>query len=197
MNESHLQQKKKKEIVPLVLRGEDLENQDEIDIGAISIETELASRYSEPMVKRFKRLAYELATVGLPLDDACLVVGLDEEKVRHLIDTDDAVKRLITLKDLEYKRGLLKVVSIKAKDDEKLSMWMLERRYPDEFNPKKGSGGGGEGGDNHIKTAITFIQMAGDKSPLVAKHNGKEYISAPRTDDEHKSVLKRIKDILA
>ena len=195
MEKSH-QPYKKKEITPVVDNSlEGIEQKLEFDIQRQSIERELGEKYNETMVKLFKRLSYELAVIGLPLEDACLIVGLDYEKVQHLINTDETVSRLIKLKDLEYKRGLLEVVSIKSKGDEKMSMWMLERRYPSEFNPKKGQGPNGEEGDNIVKQAITFIQVNGYNAPLVSRAaRVSERLSD--NDGESKGIKKRILDIL-
>ena len=196
--ESHhksLTEEEQKEIAKF-FNEEDEENQEAIDIRSRSIESELSERYTPDMVKLFKRLSYELSVIGLPLEDACLIVGLEYDKMTDLIAKDETVARLIKLKDLQYKRGLLSVVSKHAKGDEKTSLWMLERRYPEEFNVKKGQGGGKGDGDDHLRTAITFIQMGGDNTPLVAKKNGREYL-VDRTDNEHKGVMSRIKDILS
>jgi len=196
MKESHQSKKTPQEIIPLGDQTvEGLEQKAEFDIQRKTVEMELTEKYSEPMVKLFKRLSYELSVIGLPLEDACLIVGLDFDKVQQLINTDAAVERLIKLKDLEYKRGLLEVVSTKSKTDDKLSMWMLERRYPSEFNPRKGNGGGDGESDNIVKQAITFIQVNGDNQPLVArkaKHKG--YVED--TTGENKGIRARIMDIL-
>lgn len=197
MEKSHQPSNKRKEIIPVADTSvEGMEQKQEFDIQRQSIESELAAKYSEQMVKLFKRLSYELAVIGLPLEDACLIVGLDYEKVQNLINSDATVERLIKLKDLEYKRGLLEVVSVKSKTDDKLSMWMLERRYPSEFNSKKGSGDkGDEAGDNIVKQAITFIQVNGDNAPLVSRKSG--VARAQVMDHEDAGIMKRIKDILA
>ena len=197
MEKSHQPYKTKEPISLSDITPEGMEQKAEFDIQRQSIESELAAKYSEQMVKLFKRLSYELAVIGLPLEDACLIVGLDFEKVQNLINTDKTVERLIQLKDLEYKRGLLEVVSVKSKTDDKLSMWMLERRYPSEFNPKKGSGDkDGDMGDNIVKQAITFIQVNGDNAPLVARKakNG-GYVTDH--DGEQKGIKQRIIDILS
>lgn len=196
MEKSHQPSNKRKEIIPVADTSvEGMEQKQEFDIQRQSIESELAAKYSEQMVKLFKRLSYELAVIGLPLEDACLIVGLDFEKVQNLINTDATVERLIKLKDLEYKRGLLEVVSVKSKTDDKLSMWMLERRYPSEFNSRKGGGDkGDEAGDNIVKQAITFIQVNGDNSPLVSRKSG--VARAQIMDHEDTGIMQKIKDIL-
>lgn len=198
MDDSHVI-KPKKEKVPVVDTSEEgIEAESELNIESVAIETELKNKYGEKPLKLFKRLAYELSVIGLPLEDACLIVGLEFEKVQNLIASDQTVARLIKVKDLEYKRGLLKVVSLKSKDDDKLATWMLEKRYPAEFNSKKGSGnGGGEGdGDNIVKQAITFIQVNGDNSPLVSRKSGvaRAQVMEEKGDT---GIMQRIKDILA
>lgn len=169
--------------------------EDDFDIRAGKLETEISEKYNEEWVTIFKRLAYETAVIGLPLQEACMIVGVDYEKLSILMTSDPLIARLIKTKDLEYKRTLLKTVSTKAKTDEKMSQWLLQARYPDEFNPRKGSAGAGGDGNDLLGVAIEFIQKSGDSTPLVTERSGK-ITMVKRTSEENKGMMKRIGELL-
>lgn len=166
----------------------------EVDVLATSLEVELNKKYNIEFIKILKRLAYEIAIVGLPILEACMYVGMDYEKLMVLMESDPLVNRLIQTKDLEYKRGLMLAVSEKAKTDDKMSMWLLERRYPDEFNSRKGSGKG-TGDEDLLGVAVEFIQRSGDNTPLVTEKSGKAFV-LKRTSGQHDDVMKKISSIL-
>lgn len=169
---------------------------DEFDIRASKLEKQIEERYNSDWVDIFKRLAYEITVIGLQIQEACLIVGVDYEKLTLLMQQDPVIERLIKTKDLEYKRGLLKTVNTKAKTDEKLSMELLRARYPNEYNPRKGSAGGpGEGGDDLLGIAIEFIQKSGDSSPLVHEKAGKITV-VKRTSEQNADVAQTIRDLL-
>jgi hypothetical protein len=190
---SHHEEKDEEEIITPVIH-EQLE--DDFDIRAGKLESEIAEKYNEEWVNIFKRLAYETAIVGLPLPEACMIVGVDFEKLSILMKNDPIIERLIKTKNIEYKRSLLKTVSTKAKTDEKMSQWLLQARYPDEFNPRKGSAGAG-GGDSSdlLGVAIEFIQKSGDSTPLVTERSGK-ITMVKRTTEENKEVMNKISKLL-
>ena len=170
--------------------------EDDFDIRAGALESEIAEKYNEDWVKIFKRLAYEISVIGLPIKEACMIVGVEHEKLIMLMKSDPLIGRLIQTKDIEYKRTLLKAVSTKAKNDDKMSQWLLQARYPDEFNSRKGnSGGEGSGGDDLLGIAIEFIQKSGDSSPLVTERAGKVTM-VKRTADENKGMMERISKLL-
>lgn len=184
-----------KKDVDLELTDEDAKI--DVDVASASLEKELNNKYNEDFIKLLKRVSYEIAVVGLPIDDACMYVGMNYEKLMGLMQMDPLIERLIKTKDIEYKRGLLKVVSEKAKTDDKTSMKLLESRYSDEFNSKKGTGkgGGGDGEDSMIGMALEFIQRSGDSSPLVTEKSGRAFI-VKRSASDNKEIIKRINSVL-
>lgn len=189
---SHSKQLLEEEIISPVIHDQ---LEDDFDIRAGALESEIAERYNEDWVNIFKRLAYEIAVIGLPIKEACLIVGVDHEKLAILMKSDPLIGRMIQVKDLEYKRSLLKTVSTKAKTDEKMSQWLLTARYPDEFNPRKGSSSGEQQSDDLLGIAIEFIQKSGDSSPLVTERAGK-ITMVKRTADENKGMMERISKLL-
>lgn len=168
----------------------------DVNIRAESLEQSLQEKYNDEFIKLLKRLAYEIAVVGLPLNEACMIVGIDPERLKMVMLQDDLVEQMIKNKDLEYKRSLLIPLSEKAKTDERVSQWLLERRYPDEFNSRKGNAPQDQNtGDNLLSMAVEFIQKSGDNTPLVNEKSAKITI-VKRTRDENKEFLKKIGSIL-
>ncbi len=170
--------------------------QDEFDIRSTALETEIEKKYSPQMLDTFKRLSYEITVIGLQLQEACTIVGVEYEKLVVMMRDDPLVERMIRIKDLEYKRKLLKTVSTKAGTDDKIAMGLLQARYPNEFNPRKGAGPNDpDSSDDLLGMAIEFVQKSGDKSPLVTEKSAKITV-VKRTKSENADVLKRIGEIL-
>jgi len=140
-----------------------------VDISSNSLESELSRKYTDIFIKTLQRLAYEISVVGLPIPEACVYVGVEYERLRVLMEQDPLIERLIQTKDIEYKRNLMITVSEKAKTDDKVSQWLLQSRYPDEFNPKKGSTRQGNDQEDLIGIAMEFVRNSGDNVPLVTK----------------------------
>lgn len=187
---------KTRELAPIEDEVELAEDVD-VDIRASSLEKELAEKYNDDFIKLLKRFSYEISVVGLPIQEACVYVGIDHERLAILIETDPLIKRLIMTKDIEYKRDLMKVLSEKAKTDDKISQWLLERRYPDEFNPRKGSGKNSGDSDDLIGVAVEFIQKSGDNQPLVTEKSGKAFvIKRGNVPDDNREIMNKIGKIL-
>ena len=151
---------------------------DETEQEFASIEEEMLDTFAPKFVKMIKRLVYEVATVGLSEEEACVIVNYDYAKLTELKKKHNIVRRLFDMKNLEYKRGLMKTLSNKARNgDEKLSQWLLESRYPNEFNRRKGGGGGGEGGgDDLLGQAIEFIQKTTATDGLITETAGRSFL---------------------
>lgn len=153
-------------------------NQDEVKIELDSISAKLAKKYKEKEIETFKRLAYEISVVGLTEEEACMMVNFDYEKLVGLRRKDALVDRLFKIKALEYKRGMLKTLSERARGgDDKLALWLLEAKYPEEFNRRKGAGGGGPGdGEDMLGAAIDFVRKSTDANGLVREESARGLI---------------------
>lgn len=148
----------------------------DFNVELVSVERQLAEILPASMLKPIKRIAYYIAKVGLPVHEACQIVGYELAQFKKMTVKYPLILRLVEMKSLEYKKDLLTTISTKARDsgDDKLALWLLERRFPEEFNPKKG-GNPGEGEDL-LGMAIEFIQRSGDGSPLVTERSGKAFV---------------------
>ena len=101
---------------------------------------------------------------------------------------DSIIEKIIIVKELEYKKDLIHTLSTKARTDDKLAQWLLERKYS-EYNTKRK--GGPDTSDDLLRDAIEFVQNNQDSSPLVS--TGKK--ASLRKDT--KDLIKKVKDVLA
>lgn len=173
--------------------------QGEVDrfAGAITkLQDEIVVQFPAKLVETIKKIAYEISVIGLTEKEACVISDYPFETWIELKQKFPIVQRLVELKDLEYKRNLLKSVSARAGTDDKLAMWMLEARYPEEFNRRKGSGKDGEKDPQDlVGMAIEFVRKSGDSSGLVSEESGRAFII--KTKDGKPAELKSVSEILA
>lgn len=159
-----------------------------------TLKEQLESQVEEPLLKNTKRLAYYIGRVGLSLDEACVLTDMDPEWFLNQMKLNPVIEKVIKIKELEYKKDLLSTLSRKARGgDDKMSMWLLERRYPGEFGTRKRADGSSSDGDL-IFEAIEFIQKNGDNTPLVGETSGRA-ISVRKGGN--KNLVQKVQDILS
>ena len=138
-----------------------------------SLESAIMAQVEPELAKRIKRIAHFVANSGFSLYEACKVVGIDPEKFEKLLNTNDAVNEMLEVKGLEYKSKLLEAITLKAKTDDKLAQWLLERRFPNEYaSPKRGGGGKDDEEGNILFQAVQFIQQNRSTKPIVQIASG-------------------------
>jgi len=175
---------------------------DDTEIELESIEAQLAENFNEKFIKVLKRLVYEVAVVGLSEKEACVLVNFDYAQLISLKEKNELIRRLFDMKSLEYKRDMMKTLSDKARrGDEKLAQWLLEARYPDEFNRRKGGGGEG-GGDDLLGAAVEFIQKSTMPNGVIKETNGRAMIVKKSSGGKevplniHEGLVGRAKEII-
>lgn len=169
---------------------------DEFAKANIQIGKQIEDKFPEPLVKLLKKIAYEVSVIGLSEKEACLIASYPYETFLELKDKNKIVRQLIEMKDLEYKRGLLKNLSNKARGtDDKLAQWLLQARYPNEFNQRKGLSAGDDGdkGESMIGMALEFVRRNGDKQDLVSESSGRAFVIKSKGSE---GIRKSIKDTL-
>lgn len=184
----------KKEEKPLSLQPteEEIESQN-LTLASQSLEEQARTKLKPEMIRLIKKIAYYTAKVGLPLNEACLLVDIDYDKFQEEMKLEPLIKKIITMKELEYKKDLLHVLTQKARSgDDKLAQWLLEKKFPDEYGDKKKPQGNGN--EDIIFEAIQFIRRNGDNNPLVSETSGKALIV--KKSSQSKGVYERIGDIL-
>ena len=148
-------------------------------------------------------ICYEISHVGLPVQEACMLWDTNYEYFLSLMERDPLIKQLIEKKTLEYKRELLRILSatVRQGKNEKLAMDILQARFPDEFNRRKGAGNGSETESNNIVVnAIQFVQNSGDSATLINKTGGKprtvENEAETAKKQDRKSIMERLTKLL-
>lgn len=104
---------------------------------------------------------------GLSLDESCILARIAPAKFKQLMESDADIAAFIVFKQTAYKGQLLKVLTGRAKDgDFKTAGWLLERKYPREFNAKPPSGE--DDREPHLlEQGLQYIRQNGDKQDLV------------------------------
>jgi len=179
----------KEKFVPPTI--EEVENSS-LDLESNSLEEECEKKLTPQQVKVIKKIAYYLSKVGFTLEEACTVNDVEIETLNELMERYGFIRKIIRIKELQFKEALLKTISGKARlNDDKLALWLLERRWPGEFGSRKTSQSG-NGDEDILAEAIDFIQESGSNTPLVEKESG-----IPIRDKKGSSLVKKITDILS
>ena len=154
-----------------------------------SIKDEAENNLDYKQIKILKRIAYYIGKVGLELDEACMLIGIEPKKFREEMEAFPVIKKVIVVKELEYKKDLMATLSARARSgDDKIAQWLLEMKDPDKFAKNKG---GGDKGADIMATAIAFIQES-SSGGLIKKTSGRALIiQSPGSASAHVSEDER------
>lgn len=145
------------------------------------VERLIEEKFNKDFVDNLKRLCYYISRVGLTFEEACRIVRIDVDDMRSKIKAYPMIQELIDIKELQYKTELIRTISEKAitHRDDKLAMWLLEHRFPEEFNKKKGSGGlaSGAAEADLLGMAIEFVQRSSTGNGIVKETAGRAFIT--------------------
>ena len=174
---------------------EEMESQALATEGEVSEEDAVAQLFPE-LLKPLKRIAYYTSKVGLSLEESCMLVDLNFEAFSKLLQEQPILKKIIDMKELEYKKDLLYTLSQKARTgDDKLAQWLLERRYPSEFSNKRSNNPNAD--QDLLYQAISFVQKSGDSSGLIQESSGKAIVVRKAPNGEPQvNLAQKLKDIL-
>lgn len=152
----------------------------------------IVENFSPDIVRKLRRISYLMSRVGLPLGEAIYHIGYTKEQIETLFSRHPVMKEFLRSKELEYKKDLLAAISVKGRTDEKTAMWLLEKRFPEEFNKKKGSDAGDASQEDTLAGIMDLIQSGGVGAPLVhapAPHEEERAASA-------EALRRRISEIM-
>ena len=185
----------KKELVP-ALSQEQMESGN-LELDSKNLETQAREQLSPDLLRKVKKISYYTSENGLTLEEACLLADINFVAFKELIEANSLVRKIILVKELQYKKDLLFTVSQKAREgDDKLALWLLERKYPEEFQAlRKGSHGAGSGDEDLLVQAIEYIQKTGDTNPLVKETSIRAIVIKKKKDPEE--IIQKLSDILA
>lgn len=170
------------------------EDKDQPTLASESLEAEAVKLLNENDFKLLQNIAVSIGQDGMTLQEACQLVNVEYDHMKELATKYPVIKKIISLKELEYKRSLMRSLSRKARTgDDKIATYLLETRYPEEFGKKKG---GGEGGKDMLDEAVSFIQQNGDNTPLIA--NNRSVSVAPKTQafESKSEAVKKLQGFL-
>lgn len=170
----------------------EIENQS-LELASLSLEEQAREKLKPEIIRIIKKIAYYTAKVGLPLNEACLLVNVNYEKFKEDMKLEPLIGKIITIKELEYKKDLLHVLTQKARSgDDKLAQWLLEKKFPEEYGDRKKPQG--DNNEDIIFEAIQFIRRNGDNNPLVSETSGKAIV-IKKSSSNQTTIHERIDDI--
>lgn len=177
--------------------GNDAEK-DQIQFERDLIEKRITAQFNPEFVKILKRIAYYLSKVGLSLKETLQLVQVNETDFDVKRRLYPVISELISLKELEYKADLLATISSKARTgNDKLGTWLLQSRYPDEYNKRKGNGeGGGDDEGDLVAMGVEFVQKHGDSSPMVTERSGRAFVITKNGSGATRDIRAEIQKML-
>ena len=169
---------------------------EEIERQVFSLESpelrkEAEERFTPAQIRALKYVSYYISQVGLTLEESCLLSNVDYDEFVNFVNVEPLAKKIIQIKEIEYKKGLMHTVSIRATTggDDKLAQWLLERRFPDEFATGKNRPAGD--GQDMLFQAIEFIQKSGDREPLIKETSGRAVAIRVSSTEKKSKVIFR------
>lgn len=175
--------------IPRKILTEEEIDQIELSLTSKSLESEALAHFSPVQLKIIKKIVYYTSQIGLSIEEACTLANFSFEELKNIMQKDPLVEKIITMKELEFKKDMLHTVTVRARNgDDRLALWLLERKYPSEFANQKIKPSDNQE-KNFLFQAIEFIQRNGDASPLVAKENASAVVI-------RKGMIQTVEDIL-
>lgn len=168
---------------------------DEFTKAISKVEDEIEAQFPVELCRVLKKIAYEIGVVGLTESEACMISDYPHEKFISLKQQYPMIQKLVEVKDLEYKRNLLKSISARAGNDDKVAMWLLEAKYPAEFNRKRGNGGGEKDPQDLVGAAIEFVRKSSNNGGLISEESGRAFLIRTKPGENNKT--KSVQEMLA
>lgn len=149
--------------------------EEEIAFEVTPLGSELVKQLSQKDFAYMQLISVAIGKDGMTLDEALILNNINADHFKSLMEKAPIIKQVIRLKELEYKRSLMKTLSHRARSgDDDAALTLLEWRYPGEFG--KGKKASDDDSDDVLKEAIDYIQNSGDATPIIQRTN----VLAPR-----------------
>lgn len=174
------------------------EEAEQIEIERDLLEKRIVEDFTPEFVKLLRRISYFISKVGLPLQEALQLVQIPETEFATKMRLYPVIGELIALKELEFKADILGTIAAKARTgNDKLATWLLQAKYPQEFNQKRGSAPGStDDDDNLIAMGVEFVQQHGDSNPMVNQTAGRAFLVTKGSGEGATEMRKTIRDLL-
>jgi hypothetical protein len=133
---------------------------------SLDFDSSLKAKFTEPQYKKLRTIGAFIMR-GLTLDESCILSRVSPSNLKALMADNEDVANFIHFKQTAYKAGLLNTVTASAIAGKnfKSAGYLLEKKYPKEFDPKKDDPDARE--PDVIEKAIRFVQASGDTKPIV------------------------------
>lgn len=108
-------------------------------------------------------------SMGLSVNDACVVAHVDISDFESFAGANPDIKRFVKFKETAYKAklvGSLSEAAFTGKD--KIAGYLLEKRFRDEYGNERGDGSE-DRADDMVAEAIRFIRASADQNPVVVR----------------------------
>lgn len=119
-----------------------------------------------------EKLGWKLKHDGLSLDEACLLCNVDMQWLEKRIFEHPVIRTAFAKKELEYRTALMAPLHKRAKNDDKMAMFLLELKYP----KQKGKTDPNDDSGDMLAAAVSFVQESGDSTPLVTRTNNTAFV---------------------
>ena len=136
-----------------------------IDLPNIKIALQI--KYGIHSFEKIEKVAKEMGMSGISFDEACLIKGIDPNKMQIVVDADSELYNYFEIQRIKYVAMLTRVLSKKAAEgDDKLAQWLLAIKKPEVYNRKKGTGAGTTNTDE-LSAQIDDIMGKEDNDSMV------------------------------
>lgn len=140
---------------------------DALKDAALDFDASLKKKLDDAQYKKLRTVG-ALIMRGLSLEESCILARVNPTSFSVLMQHDSDVSDFIIFKQISYKADLLKTISSGAISGRqvKTAGYLLEKKFPHEYDKKKGEGDPGKQRDI-VAEAIKFVRENSDAHPLV------------------------------
>lgn len=141
---------------------------DALSDAAFNFDSSLKVKLSDVEYKKLRTIGAFIMR-GLSLEESCVLARVSKAKLDEVSEANEDVRNFISFKQIAFKAELLNTLSASATvgRQAKSAGYLLEKKYPKEFDPKKTDDSARE--PDIIERAIQFVRENSEHSPLVIK----------------------------
>jgi hypothetical protein len=156
------------------------------------LEAQIIAKYPRDKVAKILLMSKYVGINGLTLHEACLLV---QEDIKF-IEQDELLQMWFEIKELEFKKELISVLSEYAQNgDKNLAMWLLERKYAEEYGTSRKPKQDNSNKDT-LDMAIEFVKKSGDSMGIVNESSAKLTLKGNSDKMNTTDLVKRLQEKL-
>ena len=141
---------------------------DALSDAAFNFDSSLKAKFSEVEYKKLRTIGAFIMR-GLSIEESCVLARVSKSKLDVLTEANEDVRSFIIFKQIAYKAELLNTLSASATQGRqaKTAGYLLEKKYPREFDVKKGDDDVRQ--PDVVERAIAYVRANSDSVPLVKR----------------------------